>query len=144
MTEITNQFTPEQRKWIDLLKSGQYKQVKGKLKRPLFDYGELCGDGYCCLGLAWDKVIGVETESNGVYYYFGQWKNSGALTTQASESLCLYDVDGEGAPKPYYSNKRSLAGMNDSGRSFAEIAEILEREPYVYFTNFDEGYTPNA
>lgn len=43
------------RKWYDALRSGKYKQVRGKLRKRL----EGGGYGYCCLGVAC-KVLGVK------------------------------------------------------------------------------------
>ena len=116
---------PLQESWIAALRSGKYEQ--GKMYLNL-------GGKFCCLGVACDiskeelqlDVKSVVRESgNTVKYYDGK------------DSRLPYDV------KEYFRFKcyvraegvNELANLNDSkGKTFEEIADIVEENPEHYFT----------
>ena len=99
--------------WIDALISGVYEQ------------GESClrdGDKFCCLGVLCDLA-----EQDG----FDNWKDGyfsgrdGVLSEAVLQWAGLpLNVN---VSVPFYSKggKRSLSGINDSGASFEEIAELI-------------------
>jgi hypothetical protein len=96
---------------VEVLRSGKYKQAFGRLK---------VGKSYCCLGVAC-LVAGRTFAKDGfcdgvacrlpsdVAKYFGFLDCSGAY------------------------NKSSLTSMNDSGKPFTEIADIIEKMPKGLF-----------
>lgn len=91
-------------KWLKALRSGKYKQAKGRLRKKLNGHY-----GYCCLGVLykeinkeWPKV----TRSIGVGY----------LPKKFSEEMKLSR-----------SKQGDLAIMNDGGQSFSQIADWIEK-----------------
>lgn len=107
------------RVWLEALRSGEYKQTKGTLHN-------LCDGGFCCLGVA-AKVWGVATpERMGVKEwenYKGEQAPSGA--GDPSYYAALEELAGGWARKRFIA--KGIA-MNDEGKSFAEIADMIEKE----------------
>jgi hypothetical protein len=123
-------------KWITALRSGEYKQTGGRLRK---------GDSYCCLGVLtdlYDKDIKCHAwyEEDGQYGYA-----SDGVTVQATlpESVMKWaDLD-EPNPvvredrKRYFDKKleelgeqlTSLAYLNDDeGLDFNQLADIIEAQ----------------
>lgn len=96
------------KKWVKALRSGKFKQGTG----TLFKETE---NSYCCLGV----LCAInELDLYGDLLYSGQ-----------SESLGMSSDNGK-LPKKYKGKGRevdSLADLNDEGRSFKQIANIIER-----------------
>ena len=91
-------------KWVAALRSGQYKQGRGRLRQE---------DKYCCLGVLCDlSPIGTwESVESGIVYF-----GADVLTPNAvDEWACLYG-----------SQIATLATLNDEGKSFSEIADYIE------------------
>lgn len=97
------------KQWVELLRSGSYKQDRGCLKTS---------KGYCCLG---------------VY----------AKGVMSCEDILLFRDGREGGPEAlprvddiYAKIRREfgssfideLISMNDSGKSFLEIADVIEQK----------------
>lgn len=97
-----------QEKWLKALESGEYEQGVGQLKRE---------DKYCCLGVACE-VMGIE--------YSGFHPG---LSEAAGELVGLTSF---GDPKD---DSYSLTYLNDNGKTFKEIAEIVRSNPSNYFRN---------
>lgn len=98
-------------KWAAALRSGKYKQGRGAL----------CDQGmYCCLGVAceiWD----VEKHStDGTFFEYGESLCAG----YAPSELGIFGINSQGE----LSNGSNLTEVNDAGATFAEIADIIERE----------------
>ena len=102
------------KKWVEALRSGDYKQTKETLKGELPE-GRV---GYCCLGVL-AEIMGYELE---VEPYVGDGQGD------------LYEEEG---PKHIYENFKDSIGAclvdelmthNDYGMSFKEIADIIEKE----------------
>jgi hypothetical protein len=103
------------RVWLEALRSGEYKQTKGTLHN-------LHDGGFCCLGVA-AKVWGVSTpEQMGVYYMATTPDSCGG---NPSYYAALDELAG-GWPRQPFIAKGIL--MNDEGKSFAEIADMIEKE----------------
>ena len=115
------------KKWVEALRSGRFKQGKGRLWNPTTDE-------YCCLGVASELYAAenpeyvVKSDGNNKHYGFtveaGGW--IGILDPTVSDWLGLAELDGRfsrGGLNP------SLAGLNDQGSSFQEIADIIESQP---------------
>ena len=99
------------KKWVAALRSGKYKQGKGKLRHE---------GRYCCLGVACDISGLVAWEHNS--YDDEEYE----LTSQIKNWLGLNTSVGS-----YYESTTllTLVALNDSGKSFSEIADIIESEP---------------
>lgn len=132
---------PNQQKWIDALKSGDYKQTKSALQNK---------DGYCCLGLACIMVSECNfCQRKG--YLFGQdlssqpdadgklglrgsvgriwWAGEGGMCRSAVELLRE-----RGYNIPAKRSALTLTTLNDEhGVSFMHIGELLETFPALYF-----------
>lgn len=108
--------------WIKALRSGKYKQAKGKLRRA---------NSYCCLGVlcnlydsnAWRPYPNEEVFTGDTHY----WKDVfqiNALPNSIKEKLAeelnmnITRVD---------HLQDSLISKNDHGDSFSNIADFLER-----------------
>jgi hypothetical protein len=115
--------------WIAALRSGEYEQGEGALRQEFVDIGESL---YCCLGVLCDL-------------YAKSVENSPAWTSgDASEHIRRYG--GRESYPPYFVMEwagldseegaytrndggwSSLAELNDRGRTFEEIASIIERK----------------
>jgi len=110
-------------KWIAALLSGEYKQAKGKL----YD-----GEGYCCLGVLC-KVLGGEfiKEDSYVNHIKDIWRcehESEILPLSIKEKAGMASLSGE------YNYDRSfdaqLTRDNDDGKTFEEIADIIDKHRY--------------
>jgi hypothetical protein len=102
------------RKWVKALRSGEYKQAKGALKKR---------GGYCCLGVLCD-VVKKELHQ--------EWDDEGAfLNYDASlppKVMLLVGLDTSFAE--YINTKikdKNLMEDNDCGKSFKQIANTIER-----------------
>jgi hypothetical protein len=96
-------------KWVAALRSGNYKQTRGALKKD---------GGHCCLGVLCE-VLGHIAEWNGYKYSYNGSKS--VLETYIQEEAGMKTPLGSWAD-----NKRSLIELNDDGKSFDEIADIIE------------------
>lgn len=96
-------------KWVKALRSGEYEQGAGKLRRA--------DDKFCCLGVLSDLVDDK------------QWKlspNTRSFVYGEYESLCWPSqpvMDHSGLP---VIEMNKLAEKNDNGATFAEIADYIE------------------
>ena len=93
-------------RWVEALRSGNYKQVKYRLK----GYTEGGDVGYCCLGV-FCSIMGKEPESLGEY--------------DGYVNFSLYNFCNENIPAQVSDKGIS---MNDCSKSFTEIADMIEKE----------------
>ena len=117
--------------WTTALRSGEYKQGKGHLHQK----GENgLPDTYCCLGVlcdlavnvgATEKVFGADLGSGYEYrqdlYFYG--RQPAVLPNEVQEWAEL-ETDAGISPD----GTIQLTALNDTGSTFAEIADIIERE----------------
>jgi hypothetical protein len=122
--------------WVERLRSGEIEQTAGKLGTK---------DGKrCCLGVLCDLAAEagvVKTEPNDIGYLvyldsdedeFGEQSvlplsvQKWAGITQVNPWVKLLAVD-EGTGEPYEAND-TLASLNDAGRTFPEIADIIDAQ----------------
>jgi hypothetical protein len=126
---MTTKMNPEVKaKWLAALRSNEYEQGTGAL----------CQDGrMCCLGVLSDihaKETGegkwIQGYSEGrpaLYTVAGGGEEEGILLDDVSDWAGLpsnnpvigYDADGRSA---------SVAELNDKGRTFAQLADIIEAQ----------------
>lgn len=94
---------PTIQKWVNALRSGKYKQAKGTL------YDEET-DGYCCLGV-YCKVVTKDSKS-----YLSEGSEGPEEAYDKFDRILGHEL------------KHKLIGMNDKGKSFAEIADVIEEK----------------
>jgi len=112
-------------KWIEALRSGRYGQCKESL--------HLEGDGFCCLGVlydlmdpkGWDKA---ENQPSGTGYQCAFHKFSVAVLPPDVIKWAGIDYLRGDTVLIYPENSYTLAGLNDNGKTFSEIADVIERE----------------
>jgi hypothetical protein len=110
------------KKWVDALRSGDYKQGKHYLRSG--------DDSFCCLGVLCD-IMGLPTskqDGQGPYAYESKGGNYTAyLSPTIIEQVGLNNVTGR------INTGASLANMNDAGSSFEDIAAVIEAAPEGLF-----------
>lgn len=102
-------LTNPQKKWLKALRSGKYRQTRGKLKGKV---------GHCCLGVACEiaKKEGVIGGHEGELMY---------LPYAVAAWLSIRSSGGVFKDKKGYT--RSLANYNDISKyNFKKIADIIE------------------
>ena len=129
------------RKWVAALRSGEYVQDVGRLRTQ---------NGFCCLGVACDlyaKKIGkgewkpytptfdkpafyinVKSYGRGLPTDVADWLGFRISVNDQIQYYGDYMSEGEGDEED-----PSLASANDDGRTFDEIADIIESEPRGLF-----------
>lgn len=105
--------------WLAALRSGEFEQGQGYLRQ---------GNKYCCLGVLCELTArkGLSSPAfpaegivaDGVYQYNGDT----GMPSQAHDRVTGLDLG----------NQSKLAWMNDEGKSFAEIADWIERNVSDY------------
>lgn len=114
--------------WLNALRSGEYKQGKGTLR---------ANDSYCCLGVLCDlhakefkkDWVLVPTVNDEHYDYLGRTQ---FLPNEVSNwaEIDYYKSLGytnSGMFKNDDGKDSSLSTLNDEGKSFTEIADIIEK-----------------
>lgn len=126
-TAVKQELGPNQRKWVDALRSGEYEQGRRYLR---------LGNKCCCLGVGCE-VFGLERytcenlgDAENKYYYKGY---SDVAPSELVSLLALRDrnakVSGE-----QVAGFSTLTSANDSGNSFVTIANFIESHPEAVFT----------
>lgn len=106
------------KKWVAALRSGEFKQVQMSLNR----------DGkHCCLGVLCDLALVdgyVECDFSGPTYItlYGERNRRGVLPEEVMKYSGIGDSIGV-----IRKLDTDLASLNDSGKSFSEIADIIEK-----------------
>ncbi len=126
-------------KWLEALRSGEYRQTKGTLRRP--------GDRFCCLGVLSDLYT-KEVEGSWEWYRddcsvygmvngsYGMVNGSGSDVAIVDLLPCIRDWAGlEGRNPEVHVAKgecdfvpTTLAELNDEGMTFKEIADIIDHQ----------------
>ena len=108
----------------EALRSGRFEQGVGWLRAK---------DRFCCLGVACElSGLGEWLKDEDGNYAFGdgQGRNSGdVLPDFVREYYGLADERGAYWGTTLLSGGGSLLNMNDTGKSFVQIADIIEQEP---------------
>ncbi len=105
-------------KWVAALRSGKFKQTTGALRDET---------GHCCLGVLCELAPSSQGEFIGNTFYgpnrgtVGKG-NDGLLPDTVREWAGM--DDSEGVPKA--GDFDSLVDLNDNGKTFPEIADIIE------------------
>jgi hypothetical protein len=105
-------------KWLKALRSGEYKQTQRFLKKD---------SGFCCLGVLTDLYINENGGSwtQGITWYFPITISDGKPTTSIFASVLPYDILKNADLN--MADTMDLADMNDTGSSFKEIADYIEK-----------------
>ena len=103
-------------KWLSALRSGHYKQTQGLLHD---------GSGFCCLGVLCD-LYGKE---HNVEWKLAEDDYSNNYEFQEEpERLPLLVIEWAGVKQDYPEIcETSLAELNDTGSTFNEIADLIEK-----------------
>lgn len=114
--------------WIKALLSGNYTQGSGRLKMRNYETGK---DHFCCLGVLTDLAIksGIDieveredNEYNEDYFFDGDHEFLPKVVMEWAE---LKHDNGWFKNGPVDGVDESLAELNDKGRSFSELADII-------------------
>lgn len=108
-------------RWVNALRSGDYQQGRAWLKK---------GDSYCCLGVLCDLYLvdhDMEWELNNNSEY--SLDNNTEMLPKSVAKWAGIDVSDEGGV--YHGGAinlkgETLAGLNDTGSPFDEIASFIE------------------
>ena len=118
--------------WVSALKGGYYKQTVGYLHTK--KDGQ---DKFCCLGVACELYkelegnINCEEQQNEDQTVIGYGPLEGYISTQILPPLVQNWLGLESDAGIFQGNEleNSLVDLNDSGFSFKEIADVIEKEP---------------
>lgn len=108
------------KRWVAALRSGEYKQGQMVLHN-------VCNDSYCCLGVLCELYckehpdLSVKSQCHHEFeYYFNVHE---VLPTEIIEWA---DLDGANPIAEHWDT--TIAEMNDSGKPFSEIADLIEED----------------
>lgn len=108
-------------KWLEALESGEYKQIKNKLR----EHTSPKSYGYCCLGVACDVAnkVGARRVSEDVL------KKDLMLPVNMQLLIGIND-SGDFKESISYQGKKysNLTGLNDDGVRFKTIARIIREQ----------------
>lgn len=116
------QMKANRKLWVEALRSGKYKQTKEVMKTS--------DGGMCCLGVladiagcGWSQVAKKE---DGTVIFTADENDDYDAPPSAMGFVGLRTSEGR-------FGRATLAGKNDAGHSFNEIADIIESEPEGLF-----------
>ena len=105
--------------WIEALNSDEYKQTKGCLRDST---------GYCCLGVLTD-LYAKEHNQEWTLNDDGDYTFDGRNWTPSSEVREWAGIQNSWGPlKEPVNGIICLAGLNDDGYSFKQIAQVIEEQ----------------
>lgn len=122
-------LTDVQEQWLKDLEGGEFKQGKGAL------WSDIDGQrGYCCLGVATQRIDPdsewMQPDDSGLA------SDGGCAPTSVATALGLRSVTGRFHPKaPDLNGCRTLAGANDGGATFSEVAAYIRKYLWAVFSN---------
>ena len=138
MTESV--YKERRKKLTAALRSGQYKQIQGTLKRE---------DGMCCLGVACElSGLGSWEEAHdGEHEYFTKEvkhqddpysthrsASNSILPTKVQNYYGFTSENGKFDQATKY-GKKCLSELNDRGYTFTQLADIIDMEPEGLIAN---------
>jgi hypothetical protein len=111
-------------KWVAALRSGEYKQTTGQLKKT---------EGHCCLGVLCELHLKEHPESKGFHYPDGLegvvvYGNSPGMLADEVRRWAGLDDDGK---VMFEGSKKDLWTLNDSpslNPGFSGIADLIEAQ----------------
>ena len=108
-------------KWIKALRSGKYKQGKSALRS--------IDNKFCCLGVYLDAVKKVKWERDDAIVRYSCQNHGLHLPRQVAIGSFYNEL---GRSKSFSQALTSLTTLNDTGHTFEQIADILEKNPEDY------------
>jgi hypothetical protein len=116
---MTEKLNPEiKARWVAALRSGEYTQTTGMLKRA--------ENTMCCLGVLCDLY-----DKNGWGELFDGRAGTPPMQVREWAGFPVAAYDAESRPTPNVTidgESEALYNHNDSGRTFAEIADAIEAQ----------------
>lgn len=109
------------KKWVTALRSGKYRQGRGKLKVALEEAEGGFNFGHCCLGVLCDLRLKKTTDPIKKRSLEFQIENGSFLPKNVIEWAGLNGTN------PVI-NGVTLSSINDSGETFEYIADVIEKE----------------
>ena len=123
-------LTKIQLRWLEALESGKYNQGIGNLKS---------NDRYCCLGVACELLgLSQKIEDGMIYFGYDHSYHSAIMPYTSWKLLGLKDGSGYFEELNIDGNiikNRTLAFLNDSGWTFKQIANVIRKNPEVFFVD---------
>ena len=115
---MNSEWRANRKAWVAALRDPSRKQVAGRL-------GHQSTGGQCCLGVL-AEVAGCTHRRD--EEWFDSWDGvDGEAPKRAMEFVGLRSPCGQ------YTGSKTLIALNDNGFTFAEIADVIEREPQGLF-----------
>lgn len=112
------------KKWVEVLKSGKFKQARNRLATE---------DGFCCLGVACEVAIENGVEINKTIVATGRILYDHNETLLPDSVRKWLNLSSCGSNYVTRNSAEQLTHDNDSGKTFTEIADIIESEPEGLF-----------
>lgn len=119
-------------RWVQALRSKKFTQAHGRLHRVHPDsWGKA---GYCCLGVLCelareDGVVEADVHNvPGAYGTYGTTDDFSNNWSTVGLPKAVMDWSGMKSDGGRIGGDGSLAGLNDTGKNFEEIADVIERE----------------
>ena len=113
--------------WLDALRGGEYVQGQGALRQGFADIDE---SFYCCLGVLCDLY--AKSVENSPAWTSGDGYGSRFGGRESYPPYFVLEWAGLDSEEGAYTRNdggwSSLAELNDRGRTFEEIASIIERK----------------
>lgn len=103
--------TKLKKEWVDALRSGKYKQTRGKLKSR--------AGGFCCLGVLCE-VMGIKP----VWRSEDKSPVHGEYLYDSEECILTHNLRLRAGISPH--EEGALIDLNDNGKKFPEIANWIE------------------
>lgn len=113
--------------WVEALRSGKYKQGDGKLRKIGTDTGE---DLHCCLGVLCDLAVDAGVvqrylDDDDIYVYYTPAGNKSREFLPTAVQTWAGFRYGDNSPTIAPIGE-SLVGLNDNGKPFTLIANVIE------------------
>jgi hypothetical protein len=126
--------TEIKQKWLNALRSGEYKQGIGALRKATEDEnGKYDDKEYCCLGVLCDILEPKKWKVSDNGYGVKEWGNGNEAEPTAfpreklMEELGLNKVVSRSSDDTI---AQKLAFMNDEGKTFTQIANWIEKKDF--------------
>jgi hypothetical protein len=106
--------------WLAALRSGEYEQVEGGLREQ---------DSYCCLGVACEVMRKQTGRGEWVGTTFRvEGENSCSVLPHPVQEWFGLEESNPAVSRGVFApaSEKSLASLNDGGKSFTEIAAVIE------------------
>lgn len=104
--------------WCAALRSGDYEQGQQQLQ---------AGGGYCCLGVLCELAVKASIIGPPVYDTDHEWWSYSGRNDYLPDPVMEWAGLGDPNPAVWFRGEQTwLAEINDSGFSFAEIADLID------------------